>query len=54
MNGDNVIYIYNIYQTQMLTAYPYDQWIIDSDGENLPAWIKTIFLQIYKERITNN
>lgn len=51
MNGSNTIYIYNIHQTQMLTAYPYNQWIVDNDGENLRGWIKTIYLQFIKKEL---
>lgn len=49
--GKNVIYIYNIHQTQMLTAFPYNQWIADPDGENLKSWIKTIYLQFIKPEL---
>ena len=51
MNGTTSIYIYNIHQTQMLTAFPYNQWIVDADGESVKAWIKTIYLQFIKKEL---
>lgn len=51
INGTNSIYIYNIHQTQMLTAFPYNQWIVDVDGESVKAWIKTIYLQFIKKEL---
>lgn len=51
LNGSNSIYLYNIHQTQMLTALPYNQWIVDNDGENVKAWIKTIYLQFIKKEL---
>ena len=55
-NGETSVYIYNIHQTKALTAYPYNQWILDnSNGDNLKSWIKSIYLHfINKELLTTN
>lgn len=55
-NGETTVYIYNIHQTKTLTAFPYNQWILDrSDGDNLRSWVKSIYLQfIKKELLTTN
>lgn len=50
--GNERLYIYNIRQTKSLCAYPYNQWLRDSnDGDLLKDWIKTIYLTFIKNEL---
>ena len=41
------IYIYNVQQTDGLCKYPYNQWIIDKEG-NLGNWISVIYKNLFE------
>ena len=56
ISGNASLYIYNIKQTNMLSKYPYNQWLLDTcDGDCLRTWIKSLYLQFIKpELVTEN
>ena len=47
VGGKQIIYIYNVQQTQPLSQFPYNQWVIDgtkdNSGFNLKSWIDCIY-----------
>lgn len=53
---DHSVYIYNIRQTKLLSALPYNQWVKDTvDNDNLKSWINTLYKKyIYSELQTVN
>ena len=54
--GKSYIYIYNIHQTNELSALPYNQWVKDiADGDSLKSWIKSFYMRfISTELRTSN
>lgn len=46
-NNYKSVYIYNVKQTENLTKYPFNQWIIDKE-ENLKNWIFVIYKNLFE------
>ena len=46
-NNYKSVYIYNVKQTENLTKYPFNQWIIDKE-DNLQNWIFVIYKNLFE------